>query len=97
MTLAYRPASPGDPAIRSFRAGDKLQYEAQIANVTDPAAEIRITRIDGDAATELYAGKAGTVRGGAVSGSYAIESSLEPGNYDLRLIVTGKAANGEPP
>jgi hypothetical protein len=96
MTLTYRPAAPGDPAIRSFRPGETLQYDAQIANITDPTAEIRITRADSDPATAVYTAKAGTVHDDAVSGTYTIENSLPPGSYDLQLIVNGKAANGRP-
>lgn len=94
MTLAFRPAVAEDPAIRRFRPGEKLQYDAHMVNVTDAAAKIRIAHADSD--VEIYSAEAESVREGAVSGTYTIDATLASGSYDLQLNVTGKDAKGLP-
>ena len=65
MTIGFRPAVAEDPAIRRFRPGEKLQYDAHMVNVTDAAAEIRIAHADSD--VEVYSGNAESVLEGAVT------------------------------
>jgi VWFA-related protein len=96
MTLAYRPASAGDPSVRTFSPGDALQYLAKIANISEAAAEIHLTRTDGETMTEIYTGKVDAIHDGDVSGRYTIDDAAPPGNYDLHLVVTGKDASGQP-
>ena len=95
MTLAYRPAASGDPALRIFKPGDRIRYQAQLTNVTGVKAEMRITRAGAGDATVIYQGPVDEIAESKLSGIYTLDPGTPPGDYDLQLGVGGvrKAAN----
>jgi VWFA-related protein len=84
-TLECRPAVPGDAALRIFHPGEKLEYHAEAANLTDPEAQLRITQ----SGAQIYAAKS------SLAGTWLIPATLPPGAYDLELTVAGKDARAQ--
>lgn len=82
---AYRIASPDDPAVRVFHAGETLTYSFRLlrsAKKSGDAAEFRVHILhDGK---EIYAGEPRSVKPGEpVTRTYALDASAEAGHYLL--------------
>lgn len=88
----YRVASPNDPAVREFHAGETLNYSFRLLRSekksTDPA-EVRVQILH--EGKEVYAAPPRNVEPDQpVTGSYTLDASAEAGYY-LMQVSSGQA------
>ena len=80
-----RVASAGDPAVRSFHAGDSLEYQFLLVQ-RGVDAQTRI-EVQHDGKTVYTSDPLGAKAGEVFSGVYRIDASFTPGQYLLGVVA----------
>jgi hypothetical protein len=80
----YRPPLEGDPAIRSFRAGETIRYKLRQFGDCSPCTRLLTVFRDGILLTEEPLGQAS----GIFEGTYRLKADAAPGQYMMQVSIT---------